>query len=289
MRRVVSGVVLVSLLLAGCGSGKKDTAGPGNDKSTTTTSTTAAPSTTAPTTPPSNTPNATGSGKGATAPTTAKPAAGSGAGSAGAASSAPSSDPGAPKPAAPGTYVYNRTGKANTSAFGDQTLDGQVSLKVDAPNGSDQHSTQTAAEGGREQVLRFLGEGAYFVDIKQSQQGFTKEFQPNPPVLAMPSTPTIGRTWSWTVTSTDDATTLNASFKIERNETLAIGGEQVPTVVVSAVLKLSGDITATSNTTNWVSTAKALIVRADENTNGNVGTVTFTSQSSSVLQSTKPS
>ncbi|MDQ1445870.1 MAG: hypothetical protein QOI20_2334 [Acidimicrobiaceae bacterium] len=300
MQRLMAGAVAASLLLAGCGA-KKDDSARAKSTSTTGPTTTLAPSTTV----DPATPNATGTGQGATA-ATQKSAGGGQAGAAGSRPSSGSSGSGAGtssgsgsgsgsaaaagkvSPTAPGNYTYNRSGQAHTSAFGDQSLDGPVSLKVDPAAGADQHSTQSGPEGSTEQVVRFLDEGAYFADLKQSRSGITKEFKPNPAVLAVPSAPTVGRTWSWTVTSTDGATTLNASFKVLRNETLTIGGEQVPTVVLNAVLKGSGDITFTTDTTNWVSLAKGLIVRADEKTDGTIGSVTFNSQSTMALTSTKP-
>jgi hypothetical protein len=288
MRRVLGGLLVVSLLGAGCGSSKPKSAA----KTTTTSSPT---STTASTvadgsgtsTTVKGGPNATGTGKGAVAPAGAAAVGGTG-GSGGKAGSSGSSAKGGVQAAAPGTYTYNRTGKAHTSAFGDQSQDGPVTLKVDPVAGGDQHTVQSAQEGDSEQTVRLLAEGAYFTQLKQSTSGFVKEFRPDPPVLAVPSDPAVGREWSWTVTSTDGRTTLNAAFKVLRKETLAVGAEQVPTVVLSVVLKGSGDITFTTDSTNWVSLAKGLIVRTDQKTDGNIGSVTFTSQSSQILQGTKP-
>lgn len=280
MRRLA---VVMAVLLAACGGGDKDKDSASGESTTTTTSTTAAPAESTTTTAAAGAPNASGatagsssSGGGGATTTTAK-ASGSG--------STASGD----GRAAPGTYTYNRTGKASTNAFGERSLDGPVTLKVDPANGNEQHSTQSSSEASSEQVLRFLPDGAYFTFLKSTNSGLSKEFRPNPPVLAMPAGATVGRTWSWTVTSSDGATTLNAGFKVERNETLSIGGESVPTVVLSVVLKTSGDIELTTNQTNWVSVAKGLSMKVDENSNGKAGSITFTSQSSMTMQSTKPS
>jgi hypothetical protein len=91
------------------------------------------------------------------------------------------------------------------------------------------------------------------------------------------------------VTSTDGKTTVTTSFKVERNETLTIGGEAVPTVVLTVVVKASGDITLNSTATDWVSQAKGLIVRTDETGDGSFSGVTFHTQSTMVMQSTRPS
>jgi hypothetical protein len=192
------------------------------------------------------------------------------------------------QPGAAGQYTYNRTGKATTSAFGEQSMDGQITARFDPVANGEQHSAQQAPEGSTEQSLRFLSEGAYFTLLKQATSGFTKEFRPNPAVLALPASPSPSSPWSWTVTSTDGKTTLNAAFKVLRNESVAIGGESVPTVVLSVQLKASGDITFTQNATDWVAMAKGLIVKNEQTTDGSLGGVTFHSQSSQVLQSTKP-
>lgn len=282
MRRLAAVLAVVALLAAGCGDKKKDDSASSSD--TTTSTTTSAESTTTTAAAGSGAPTATGSGRGATATT----AAATGAGGATTTTAKSGSKPTGSK-AAPGTYTYNRTGKSSSNVFGEQSLDGPVTLKVDPPTGDDQRSVQSSSEGSTETVLRFLPEGAYFTFLKTTNRGITREFRPNPAVLAVPADPAVGRTWSWTVTSSDGATTLNASFKVERNETLSIGGEQVPTVVLAVVLKTSGDIEYTVNQTNWVSMAKGLSVRIDETGNGKAGSVTLSSQSSMTLQSTKPS
>ncbi len=140
-----------------------------------------------------------------------------------------------------------------------------------------------------EQILRLIPEGAYFTYLKQSQSGLSKEFRPNPPVLAVPASAPVGRTWSWSITSSDGATKLDASFRVDRNETLTIAGEQVQTVVLAIVLKTSGDIELTTNQTNWVAPSKGLSVKVEENSNGRAGSITFSSQSSTMITSTKPS
>lgn len=292
MRRLAALLFVLSLLAAACGSdgdtdeGSQDAAR--EDGATTTTVTDGSNTTLAPAGAPTA-PNATGTGQGATAGGAGAGAAGAGATTTTAKSSSGGSNTnaaGAGK-AAPGTYTYNRTGKANSNVFGDQSLDGPVSLKVDPPNGDEQRAVQSSSEATIEQVLRFLPEGAYITFLKQTNRGLSKEFRPNPAVLAIPADPAVGRTWSWTVTSSDGATTLNAGFKVERNETLNIGGEQVPTVVVSIVLTTSGDIEMTTNQTRWISTAKGLTVRTDETSNGRAGSITLSSQYSMTLTSTK--
>jgi hypothetical protein len=283
---IATSLLLLLLLAGACGGGSKH-ASANKAKATTTT----APAPGATSTTAAAGPNATGTGKGAvatpqmsTSKSAAKPA------SPTASNNSTSNPDTGLHAAAPGTYTYARTGTSHDSIRGDRSLNGNTSLKMDPAANGDQHSVQSSPDGSSsEQTVRFLTEGAYFTDLKQSTGGFAKEFQPNPPVLALPAQATIGRTWSWTVTSTDGKTTLNASFKVERNETLTIGGQSTPTVVLTVTLKATGDVTLDSTATDWVSLAKGLIVRTDSTSSGSIGTITFNSQSSSVLQSTKPS
>jgi len=161
-------------------------------------------------------------------------------------------------------------------------------LKVDPQQGSDQHSAQTGQQGGTETVLRYQPDGVYLVDLKLSGQ-ISKEFKPNPPGLVFPQPATVGRTFSWTATSTDGKTTVKSDFKILRTETIAVGSEQVPTVVLESTVTTSGDLVSTSKGTRWVSEAYRLTVREDTQMQGTYSGFSFNSNTSSVLQSTKPS
>jgi len=288
MHRVAGVLLVVALVAAACGGGGKHASaksaaatGNGTAGSTTTSSVVvagAASSTTAP-----GAKNASGTGKGATAP------AGSSATTATTAKSGSTSTAKGPQPAAPGTYAYDRTGTSHNSISGDQSADGKVSLQVDPVGSGRQHSVQKSPNSTREQTVEFLAEGAYFTDLKQSIGNYTKEFTPNPPVLAMAADASAGRTWSWTVTSTDGKTTLTSSFKVERDETITVGGESVPTVVLTVVLKATGDVVLNDTSTNWVSPAKGLIVRTDDTSDGSFSGITFHSQTSMILESTRPS
>lgn len=289
MRRLAVLVLALSVVAAACGGDKEDASDSSASSDETTTTTLTTESSVSGTEAPTG-PNATGSGKGATAP-----AAPSGSGSGGGAttttagSSSSGSSSSSSGVAAAGNYTYNRIGKMTSNAFPERSLDGTVSLKIDPANGNEQHSTQTSSEASSEQVLRFLSEGAYFTYLKRSESGLSKEFVPNPPVLAVPANPTVGRTWSWTVTSKDGATTLNADFRVDRTETVAIGGERVQTIVLVTVLKTSGDVQLTTNLTSWVSVAKGLVVKSNEVSDGAAGSITFHKESSMTMASTKPS
>jgi hypothetical protein len=294
------GVVLVVAALltvtAACGGGKSKSSATATTSTTapTTTSSTSGLNSTGDTAPaPAGAGGPTGAGGGAPATaagktgTTAKPggsatAATSGTGSSGAASASTTTA----HPAAAGHYTYNRTGSATSSAFGTQSLDGAVPLQIDAPNGTDQHTATNPGGGSStEQTLRFLGDGAYFTDLKQSMSGFTKEFIPNPPVLALPHNAANGRTWHWTTKSTDGATTLDATFTAGRHENVTVGGQPVDCLVLDLILKTSGDINATSTDKVWVSYKYGLVVRQTDVTDGTLGSVTFHMNYDQTLQS----
>jgi hypothetical protein len=185
--------------------------------------------------------------------------------------------------------VYARTGKQSVTGFGEQTLDGEGSLTVDPPNGDDQRTF--LSYGGNESVDQTLRSRPGLVELVHlktaTRTGTTTEFRPTPPVLFAPDPATVGRTWSWRITSTDGSSNVDGSFKVLRNETLTIGGEAVSTAVVEANLTLSGAIAGTSKQTVWASPKYRLAVRTDDVTDTTAPFASH-SQSSSVLKSTKP-
>jgi hypothetical protein len=274
MRKLLFVVLSATLVLSGCGGDdKKDVA---TDKATTTTDgdattttgaveaggTTAVPAPKAGTTKKSSA--TTVAGAPAPGPQAATPA--------------------GIKAAAPGTYTMNVTG---TSSFG--TPPPTSTVKIEPLQGTDQKSSSSNQQGGGEQVLRYQADGVYLVNLKITGT-IKKEFKLDPPGLAFPQPATVGKAWSWTAKSTDGQTTVKSDFKILRTETIAIGGEQVPTVVVETKVVTDGDIKSTSTGAMWVSEAYRLIVRSDEKRSGTYGgAFAFSSDTSSVMQSTKPS
>ena len=182
--------------------------------------------------------------------------------------------------AAPGKYTYDAAG---TSPFGPP---GQATLTIDPPNGADQRGVLTSNQGSTEQILRYQPDGAYLVYLKTSQPA--EEFRPAPPVLAAPQPPAIGKTWSWEIKSVDGDTTVKSDFKITRNETVAIGGEPVPTVVVEATITItSPQIAATDKRTMWISDNYRLIVKQRDIVDSTKPIVSH-SDVTATLRSTKP-
>ena len=276
MRRVL-GLLCVAVLLSGACGGDDDKKVASSDKATTTTEAGDATSTTA---------AVEAGGTTAVAPkagTTKK------SGTATTAASKPGVQQATPagiKAAAPGSYTYKVTGTMTVGT--PQKVDTTSTLKIDPLQGTDQHSSQTSQQGGQETVLRYQGDGVYLVNLKLTGP-VNKEFKLEPPGLAFAQPATIGKAWGWSAKSTDGATTVKSDFKILRTETIAIGGEQVPSVVVETKVVTDGDVKSTQTGTMWVSEAYRLIVRTDNKINGTYGAFAFSGDTSSVMQSTKPS
>ena len=189
---------------------------------------------------------------------------------------------------APGTYRYAATGQFSSTVGGAQPRNGVTTLTVDPPSGSDQRSVRQGLGRVTEQVLRLDGGGAYLVSMRVTDQGVDKEVRPAPPALALPADVAVGRTWSWRATSTDGATTVAATMRALRDEDVTVGGAAVRSLVVEALLTLTGDLMSTSKQTLWVSDRHRLIVRQDDATEGRLGVIAFSSTSSETLLALTP-
>lgn len=195
----------------------------------------------------------------------------------------------APSATRPGRYRYASTGTFSFGAGTEQQRSGESILTVDPPAGADQHSVRQGTNRSTEQVLRFQPDGIYIVMLKVSDQGLTKEFRPSPPALAFPYGPAVGRTWSWRMTSTDGQTTVDANFRIERKESVRVGEESVPAVVVHATLTTRGDLASNGTQTLWVAETERLVVREEAVTNGTFGDISFHSTAREELLTLTPS
>jgi hypothetical protein len=201
---------------------------------------------------------------------------------------APAGTPSAAQFTAPGTYRYAATGQFTSTLGGPQPRNGETTLTVDPPSGTDQRSVRLGLGRTTEQVLRVDGAGAHLVSMRITDQGVVKEVRPSPPVLALPADAAVGRTWAWRATTTDGATTVDATMRALRQENVTVGGVAVPALVVEAVLTLTGDLVSTSKQTLWVSDRHRLIVRQDDATEGRLGIVAFSSTSSETLVTLAP-
>ena len=188
---------------------------------------------------------------------------------------------------APGRYTYLTTGTV-TTLLGQQPRDGETILTVNPPVGSDQRTLRQGPDLVVEQVLRLAADGAYLVHLDQATLGIRKAFRPQPPVLAVPLPPAVGRTWAWHMRSTDGTTTVDAELRVARTETLDVGGERVPVAVVEAIVTTGGEVVSTTRRTLWVSDRYRLVVQQHDVSDGHFGAVTFHSESMEKLRSTRP-
>jgi hypothetical protein len=280
VRLVLAGLVAAAVL-AGCGS-SKDNRSAITKKVTTTTAegNATVDSAAGPASAGSQSTAANNLKNSSQSPTTAK------AGSVSAASNSTSPPPATAaglQPTTPGKYTYHLTGQGNG-----QNIDTQLTMTVDPPTGGDQHSTTQTQQGSEEQTLRYQANGLYLVELKLNAGFIQKDFTPNPPALQYPEPATIGKTWSWSVTSSDGKTTVNTSFQVLRTENQTVGSETVPTTVLKVTITTSGDIVSKSDSTYWISEKYRLIVRTDSTADTTSPIVTH-STTSQVLLSTKPS
>ena len=279
--RKITAVAIALLLVGACGGGdKKNDAAKGGDPTT--------EAVTDESTTSSSTPGAEG---GASTATTAKPGATPGAaGAAGAttttkpgSSTAATTASGSPRFAAAGGYIVKRTGTASGTS-----RDAEASFTVFAPTGDDQRLLLSYGEAEfTDQTVRSRSGAIELVHLRTQTPFFGIEFRPSLPVLFAPDPLAVGRTWSWRMTSTDGKVTVDGSFKVLRNENVAVGSEQVATTAVEANLTFSGDVTGTSKQTVWASPKYRLVVQTDDVTDLTKPFV-FHAESRSTLTSTTP-
>jgi hypothetical protein len=287
MRRTAA--VLSLVLLAACSSShdKKDAATAGATTAPTTSAsaaTGARPGTSA-TAAPSASPGAS------TAATTSSGSGGngssSGSGPKPTASSAPRTT--AAKGTPQGSYTYDSSGTSTINGA-KQNVANTSTLEVTEVIDGSQTSTLHNSQGDTAQSLVVRDNGSYLAALSVKGQGINTEFQFNPPALLLGSPAKVGATWSWGGTSTDGKTTVQASNKVLRTETLTIGGERVATTVLQTHLVITGkDFSYTADTTNWVATALRLPVKTHTVGKGSYGTLAkFTFDVTDVMRSVHP-
>ena len=283
MRRVAP--LLVLALLVGCSSShdKKDTATPG-----TTTSPTTAASAAAGATPGASASTASSARPGASS---SSGTSGSGAGTTGVRPGT-SSAPAQPAKGTPsGTYTYDSSGSSTVNGS-KQPVSGTSSLQVSEVIDGSQTTTLHNEQGDTTQELVVKDNGSFLSSLTVKSQAVNTEFDFSPPALLLGDPAKVGATWTWTGTSTDGKTTVKADNKVLRTETITIGGQRVPTVVLQTRLVItntSQDLSFTADTTNWVDQALRLPVKTHTLGSGHYGTlVKFSSDTTDVMRSVHP-
>lgn len=187
-----------------------------------------------------------------------------------------------------GTYSYATSG-TRTVLGQTQQVSGSASLVVSALRGGRQSSELSDEEQGTTtQVVSVQQSGSYLVSLRVDNPAFTKEFVFDPPALLLPASAPRGRTWSWQATSTDGASTVTASHRVLRTETVVVGGRKVPTVVLQSHLVISGDVDYTADVTTWASPSLRLPVKDRTVGEGSTRFGTFSFDVSTRLRSTTP-
>ena len=188
---------------------------------------------------------------------------------------------------APGDYTYDSSG--TVTAGTPRAVKGTATLTVDPAAGPKQHSVLEGDQGRTEQDVVHGSTGTTLARLLLTNPAFTKEFKPAKPVLVVPSPPTVGKSWSWTMTSTDGKTKASLTARITKTESVTVGGVKVNTAVVESTLKLTGDVTYTGKMRTNYDASRRLQVKERTQGNGMVGGFAFTTDITSVLRSTKPS
>lgn len=280
MRRALA-LLALAALTACSSSDDKDSAASG-----------ASPTPTAASSPSSSASPDAGSGAGASA------APGASAGSGASATPSTAGGDGAPRPSAtaatatkatpPGTYTYDSSG-TQTISGGKQAVSSTATLTVSEVIDGSQTSTLHNSQGETEQDLVVRSNGTYLATLTISSPTVNKEFPFSPPALLLADPAKVGATWSWRSTSTDGSTTVTASNKVVRTETLTVGGQKVASVVVQTRLVITGkDLSYTADATNWVAPAYRLPVKTRTVGKGNYGVIAFSFDVTDVLRSVHP-
>ena len=203
-----------------------------------------------------------------------------------AAQSGASSTDAGPSATAAGRYTYDSSGTVNAGT--PQQVDGTATLTVDGAAAGRQHSVLKSDQGSTSQDLVLRSDGAFLARLAMTNPAFSKEFAPTEPVLLVPDPASPGRSWSWTLTSTDGKTKAALTARITRTETLTIGGVATPTSLVESTLKLTGDVTYTGQMQHWYDAAHQLTVKDHTKGSGTYSGFAFTTDITSVLRSTRP-
>jgi hypothetical protein len=168
-------------------------------------------------------------------------------------------------------------------------VSGTASLVVSAVRNGRQTSSLQNAQGKTQQELLVRDAGSYLADLAIQAPGFPeKEFAFPTAVLLLPDPARVGAGWSWHGTSTDGKTTVTATNKVARYETVTIGGKAVRTVVLQTHLVLSGDLDYTSDLTTWVAPDRRLPVKDHAVGHGTAYGVAFSFDITDVLRTTDP-
>ncbi|MCW2606769.1 MAG: hypothetical protein JWO60_1462, partial [Frankiales bacterium] len=201
-------------------------------------------------------------------------------------SAAPASSPASLATRA-GRYTYDSRGTV-TAGAAPRTVSGSATLTVDRPVRDVQTAVLDGDQGRTETETVLRADGRYLSRLLLTTPAFSKEFAARPPVLLLPEGAPVGRSWSFTVKSTDGKTTATARNRVLRAEKVTVGGRSVDTRVVETVLALRGNVVYDGTTTTNYAPAQRLAVKERGRGKGTVSGVQFSTDTTSTLRSLDP-
>ncbi len=186
-----------------------------------------------------------------------------------------------------GKYTFHAVGTMSLNGP-PSPFDAQVVTTVEDLNDSDQRSTAQGVNGSGDQiqVLRYSNDKVELVSLEMTG-AVHKVF--NGPVLLAPVPGSLGQTWEWDLTSTDNLTHVHQNSRYDRTETVTVGGQSVDTVVVETDITFSGDIHGSGHLTTWVSGVYKMGVRSHSTLDATYATFHFTSDVTADLLDLRPS
>lgn len=216
--------------------------------------------------------------------------------------------PGALDPPAAGGYTFNNTGSETLNCGAPQTREPpkETNVTIDKANGNRQRSVADVRrpDGTGDvttTILEYRSDGVYLIYLKTEQTApflgtNTIEFEPDPPVLVAPNSPSNGQKWSFTLRSKDGDVTVKVDNTIEAVATnVKLGdGSTVSAVRAKSTSRATGDsdfgqIDVTTVSTTWASVEDRLIVKDISDTTGTFSTCEIDEHVESLLFSAKPS
>lgn len=211
------------------------------------------------------------------------------------------------RPAAPGDYLFDETGSSKVRGcfVSDTPQPTPTHLRIEPADGDRQQFVRDQTdEAGRGQVttvvLQFRSDGVYLAFLRQESKGgavnSVEEFEPSPPVLAAPASPTVGQFWAFDLTSKDGNIQVHTENKVEGvQQEVSLGdGSRVKADLIVSTSHATGhstqgaaDVSITSKT--WFSRQLRIDVKGVTDSSGSAGLCQFESHDEALLRSSKTS
>jgi hypothetical protein len=208
---------------------------------------------------------------------------------------------GSVRPTRSGTYTFDNVGttKLRTCFTYDYPTPASSTLKVDPPNGNRQQAVLANDDATTTTVLEYQEGGIHLAFLRQEQPtpsgDFVTEFEPVPPVLAVPASPAVGQAWSFTLVSKDGQVTTETTRRIEAvDDRVTLGdGRTMAAVRIRTDARIQGESPFGPLDLRLVSVSHQsgelrLLLRDVTDTTGKVGLCDYDSHVESTLRSSTP-